>query len=42
MRNAGGGSSFFGSFVSVFVNPKIPVSDRTLKLRSQAFYRTKR
>jgi hypothetical protein len=40
-RNAGE-SSFFGSFVSVFVNPKIPVSDRTLKLRSQAFYRTRR
>jgi hypothetical protein len=39
---AAGESSFFGSFVSVFVNPKIPVADRTLKLRSQAFYRTKR
>jgi hypothetical protein len=41
-QRAAGESSFFGSFVSVFVNPKIPVSDRTLKLRSQAFYRTKR
>ena len=27
---------------SIFVNPKIPVSDRTLKLRSQPFYRQKR
>jgi hypothetical protein len=35
-------SSFFGSFVSIFVNPKIPVADRVLKLRSQPFYRTKR
>ena len=41
-QRAAGESSFFGSFVSVFVNPKIPVSDRTLKLRSQAFYRTPR
>jgi hypothetical protein len=41
-QRAAGESSFFGSFVSVFVNPKIPVADRTVKLRSQAFYRTKR
>lgn len=33
------GGSFFGSFVSVFVNPKIPEADRVLKLRSQPFYR---
>lgn len=33
------GSSFFGSFVSVFVNVKLPKADATLKLRSQAFYR---
>jgi hypothetical protein len=37
-----GESSFFGSFVSIFVNPKVPVADRTLKLRSQPFYRVKR
>ena len=34
-------SSFFGSFVSVFVNPKLPEADRILKYRSQPFYRTK-
>lgn len=33
-------SSFFGSFVSVFVNPKLPEADRVLKYRSQPFYRT--
>ena len=32
-------SSFFGSFVSVFVNPKLPVADRVMRLRSQPFYR---
>jgi hypothetical protein len=36
------GSSFFGSFVSIFVNPKVPVADRVIKLRSQSFYRVKR
>jgi len=41
-QRVAGESSFFGSFVSIFVNPKIPVSDRTLKLRSQPFYRQKR
>lgn len=35
------GSSFFGSFVSVFVNPKMPEADRVLKFRSQPFYRPK-
>jgi len=35
-------SSFFGSFVSVFVNPKLDHSDRTLRVRSQPFYRTPR
>ncbi len=35
------GGSFFGSFVSVFVNPKIPEADRVLKIRSQPFYRPK-
>lgn len=40
--NGGGldrGGSFFGSFVSVFVNPKLAEADRVLRLRSQAFYR---
>lgn len=35
-------SSFFGSFVSVFVNPKLEQADRTLRIRSQPFYRTPR
>lgn len=33
------GGSFFGSFVSVFVNPKVAEADRVLRLRSQPFYR---
>ena len=33
------GSTFFGSFVSVFVNPKIAEADRVLRIRSQPFYR---
>jgi hypothetical protein len=40
--NGGGldrGGAFFGSFVSVFVNPKIAEADRVLRLRSQPFYR---
>lgn len=40
--NGGGldrGGAFFGSFVSVFVNPKIPDADRALRIRSQPFYR---
>lgn len=37
-----GGGSFLGSFVSIFVNPKIPEADRVLKFRSQLFYRVKR
>jgi len=32
-------SSFFGSFVSIFVNPKLRGADRVLSLRSQPFYR---
>ena len=39
--NGGGldrGGAFFGSFVSVFVNPKIPEADRVLRIRSQPFY----
>jgi hypothetical protein len=35
-------SSFFGSFVSVFVNPKLDRADRILRIRSQPFYRTPR
>jgi hypothetical protein len=35
-------SSFFGSFVSVFVNPKLQNADRIVRLRSQPFYRVKR
>jgi hypothetical protein len=36
------GGSFFGSFVSVFVNPKLAEADRVLRLRSQPFFRPKR
>ncbi len=32
-------SSFFGSFVSVFVNPRLPEADRVVRVRSQPFYR---
>jgi hypothetical protein len=32
-------SSFFGSFVSVFVNPKLQGADNVIKLTSQPFYR---
>ncbi|HTR56158.1 MAG TPA: DUF4390 domain-containing protein [Kofleriaceae bacterium] len=43
--NGGGldrGGTFFGSFVSVFVNPKIAEADRPpLRLLSQPFFRTK-
>ena len=35
------GGAFFGSFVSVFVNPKINEADRVLRVRSQPFYRPK-
>ncbi|MDB4962726.1 MAG: hypothetical protein JWP01_2725 [Myxococcales bacterium] len=35
------GGAFFGSFVSVFVNPKIPEADRALRIRSQPFYRAR-
>jgi hypothetical protein len=37
--NVGGDASFFGSFVSVFVNPKLAAADRALRFRSQDFYR---
>jgi len=42
-QGAGGGldrgGAFFGSFVSVFYNPKIAEADRVLRIRSQPFYR---
>ncbi len=34
---AGSGESFFGSFVSVFVNPRVEDSERILQLVSQSF-----
>jgi hypothetical protein len=33
------GGGFFGSFVSVFYNPKLAKADRVLSIRSQPFYR---
>lgn len=33
------GGALFGSFVSVFYNPKIAEADRVLRIRSQPFYR---
>jgi len=33
------GGSFFGSFVSVFVNPKVAAADRVIRVQSQPFYR---
>lgn len=35
------GGSFFGSFVSVFVNPKIAAADRVIRIQSQPFFRPK-
>jgi hypothetical protein len=35
------GGVFFGSFVSVFVHPKLADADRVLQLRSQPFFRPK-
>jgi hypothetical protein len=40
--NGGGldrGGAFFGSFVSLFYNPKIADADRVLRIRSQPFFR---
>jgi hypothetical protein len=37
-----GDSSFFGSFVSVFVNPRVSDADRVLRFRSGQVYRLKR
>lgn len=36
------GTSFFGSFVSIFVNARPPEADRVARLRSQPFYRVPR
>ncbi len=36
-----GGASFFGGFVSFFLNPKIAEADRRLQFRSTPFYRAK-
>lgn len=33
------GGSFFGSFVSVFVNPKVAAADRVIRIQSQPFFR---
>ena len=35
------GGALFGSFVSVFVHPKIADADRVLRLQSQPFFRPK-
>jgi hypothetical protein len=35
------GGAFFGTFVSVFVHPKIAAADSVLELQSQPFYRPK-
>ncbi len=35
------GGSFFGSFVSVFVNPKVEAADRVIRMQSQPFFRPK-
>lgn len=36
------GTSFFGSFMSIFVNAKLPEADRVVRLLSQPFYRVPR
>jgi hypothetical protein len=41
LTGRGDGGIFFGSFVSMFVNPKIAEADRVLRIRSQPFYRPK-
>ncbi len=35
-----GGSSFFGSSLSFFINPRISPAERTLRVRTQNFYMT--
>ncbi len=41
-RDLGMSSAFFGSFVSIFSNLKLPPADAVLRLRSQLFYRVPR
>ena len=36
-RRLGAGDSFFGSFVSIFVNPRIEDSERQVRFASQPF-----
>ena len=38
-HNQMGGESFFGSFVSIFINNKIRRAEQTFKVRTQLFYR---
>jgi hypothetical protein len=38
-RRGAGSESFFGSFVSIFVNNKIRSAEKTFRVRSQPFYR---
>ncbi len=38
-HRGGGSESFFGSFVSIFVNNKIRSAERTFRVRTQPFYR---
>jgi hypothetical protein len=38
-RRSTGSESFFGSFVSIFVNNKIRRAEKTFRLRTQPFYR---
>lgn len=35
-------TSFFGSFVSIFVNARLPEAERVIRARSQPFYRVRR
>src|SRR6185295_6879255 len=37
-RRIGAGDSFFGSFVSIFVNPRIEDSERQVRFVSQPFW----
>ncbi len=38
-RFAGAGESFFGSFVSIFVNPRLGDAERVLRFRTTPFFR---
>lgn len=41
-RRVGAGDSFFGSFVSIFVNPRVEDSERQVRFLSQTFAETAR